>query len=206
MSSTPTMHLIAGVNGSGKTTFYRYWLEAMTPGAEFVNADEFARSRWPGSEAVHSAEAARWATGRRIRLMESRLTFVTETVFSHPSKLELVRGAKRRGYRVILHHIGLEGSELASARVATRVEAGGHDVPGATVTARYERTQALIPQAARIADIAMVFDNSGRPGTPTHRFILRIQGGRLRSLTRDAIPRWVVSAYRSFLPDEVWDR
>lgn len=57
----PTLHLIAGVNGAGKTSFYQYQLEGVTPGAEVVNADEIARDRWPGEEAEHNEEAARLA-------------------------------------------------------------------------------------------------------------------------------------------------
>lgn len=197
MPGTPTLHLVAGVNGAGKTSFYRGWLERMTPGAEFVNADDLARARWPGSEAEHGAQAAALAARRRVQLLDSRLTFVAETVFSHPSKLELVRNAKRRGFRVLLYHVGVASGELARARVATRVETGGHDVPPEKVAARYERTQRLVPRAAEIADRTFVFDNSGRGGT-THRHVLTLAGGRITRLT-EPVPAWVEEAYASAL-------
>lgn len=201
MPTVPTLHLIAGVNGSGKTTFYRFFLQLLTPGAEFVNADEIAHERWPGSEATHNPEAARLAIERRSELMSARLSFVTETVFSHRSKLDLVKEAKQSGYRVILYHVGVDSSDLAAARVATRVEAGGHDVPPEKIAARYSRTQNLIPQAAEIADITMVFDNSGRSGTATHTFVLRLAEGRLVSRTHGMMPLWVREAYARFLVD-----
>ena len=43
----PVLHLIAGINGAGKTSFYQDFLRSRTPGAELVNADEIARERWP---------------------------------------------------------------------------------------------------------------------------------------------------------------
>ena len=189
------MHLIAGVNGAGKTTFYRSFLRQRTPGAEFVNADEIAHDRWPGSEAEHAADAARLAIQRRDQLMAAGLSFVTETVFSHSSKVRLVEDAKRRGFRVILYHIGVDSAELASARVATRVETGGHDVERERVDARYVRTQRLIPQAARIADITLVFDNSGRSGRATHTFVMRLTAGRVTKRSAADLPAWVGNAY-----------
>lgn len=201
MPDRPTLHLIAGVNGAGKTSFYRYQLEEMTPGAEFVNADEIGRDLWPGAEAEHNEQAAQRAIERRLWLMERRLSFVTETVFSHPSKLELVREAKTRGYRVILYHVGIESSELANARVATRVEDGGHDVPQAEVSARFERCQHLIPQAADLADMTYVFDNSGHGGTATHSFVMKLDEGRIVTPPRDPVPPWVRAAYARHLAE-----
>src|SRR5262245_65934932 len=107
MPSPPTLHLIAGVNGAGKTTFYYRVLREWTPGAEFVNADEIARTRWRGFEEEHAAQAAGLADKRRDELLEAGLSFVAETVFSHPSKLDLIEKAKRRGFRVILNHCGV---------------------------------------------------------------------------------------------------
>lgn len=197
MPQTPTLHLIAGVNGSGKTSFYHGWLKRMTPGAEFVNADEIARTRWPGAEAEHGAEAAGLAVRRRVELLEARQSFVTETVFSHPSKLELVRDARRRGFRVLLYHVGVASGELARARVATRVETGGHDVPPDKVEARYVRTQRLVPRAAGLAHRAFVFDNSGQGGT-THRHVLTLARGRITRAT-EPVPAWVEDAYADTL-------
>jgi predicted ABC-type ATPase len=194
----PTLHLLAGVNGSGKTTFYRLHLASMTPGAEFVNADEIARSRWPGREDQHARDGAALAVERREELFAQRVTFVTETVFSHPSKLDLVRRARAEGYRVILYHIGLDSEELARARVATRVETGGHDVPADKLNARYARTQRLIPQAASMADLTFVYDNSGAGGTKTHRHVMTMAGGEIRRCARD-VPGWVEAAYHEAL-------
>ena len=155
MATGPILHLIAGVNGAGKTSFYRYFLERMTPGAEFVNADELARERWPGHEDEHVVEAAGLAAARRKELLDARKTFVAETVFSHESKLELVKAAQRLGLRVFLYHVHVGSAELARARIATRVRQGGHDVPGDKVEARYERTLRLIPSAASFADMTL---------------------------------------------------
>jgi predicted ABC-type ATPase len=62
----------------------------------------------------------------------------TETVFSHPSKRQLVEAAIDTGYLVSLHVVMVpEG--LAVARVAQRVRDGGHDVPEDKIRSRYLR-------------------------------------------------------------------
>jgi predicted ABC-type ATPase len=197
MAASPILHVIAGVNGAGKTSFYRYHLANLTPGAEFVNADEIARERWPGREAEHVVEAAALAATRRATLLDARRTFVAETVFSHESKRELVETAQQYGFRVFLHHIHVASADLARARIATRVGMGGHDVPGAKVEARFERTLRLIPRAAAIADRTYVYDNSGSGGT-THRHVMTLHGGRIVTI-REPLPQWVEEAYASAL-------
>ena len=197
MATGPILHLIAGVNGAGTTSFYRYFLERMTPGAEFVNADELARDRWPGHEDEHVVEAAGLAAARREELLDARKTFVAETVFSHESKLALVEAAQRLGFRVFLYHVHVGSAELARARIATRVDQGGHDVPGDKVEARYERTLRLIPSAAPFADMTLVFDNSGTAGT-THRHLITMRSGRIVTL-REPLPEWAEVAYRDAL-------
>jgi hypothetical protein len=95
---------------------------------EFVNADILAVQRWPEDPAGKSYDAAVVAAGRRAELIEARVSFVTETVFSHESKLELVHTAVDAGYLITLH-IVMVPEALAVARVANRVRAGGHTVP-----------------------------------------------------------------------------
>jgi len=190
--SGPTLHLIAGINGAGKTTFYRLFLEQRTPGAEFVNADELARERWPDQIDARSAEAARLADERRRELLEARRTFIAETVFSHQSKLDLVRDARARGFRVLLYHIHVSSPELARQRVMTRVLRGGHDLAEEKVHARFPRTLVLIHQAALVADRTFVIDNSllGR----THTHVMTLERGRIVSLSEN-IPAWAREVY-----------
>lgn len=156
--SAPVLHVLAGPNGSGKSSFVRDVLQPAT-GLPFVNADEIAAERWPGHEAEHAYDASAAAAASRRALLAARTSFITETVFSHPSKVDLVEQALKDGYIVVLH-VMLVPAEVAVKRVEQRVLMGGHSVPPEKIRARYERLWLLIAQARTHAHRTFFYDNS----------------------------------------------
>ncbi len=156
--TAPVLHLLAGPNGAGKSTLYERVLGPSTR-LDFVNADVIAADRWPGEEARHGYDASVLAQRERTRRLASRQSFVTETVFSHPSKIDLVQVACRSGYHVILHVIFIS-EELAVRRVQYRVRNGGHFVPEDKIRERYGRLWAMVRTAVDLADESIGYDNS----------------------------------------------
>jgi predicted ABC-type ATPase len=169
------LDLVVGPNGAGKSTFVEFTLAPLLPKSAFVNADEIARQRWPADPAVHAYEAAQIAADTRAKLIELRRAFIAETVFSHPSKLELIDSAHAASYTVILHVL-LIPEELAVQRVRHRVKAGGHDVPEDKIRQRYQRLWPLVATAITRCDSATVFDNSARKGP---RIVAQMSAGQL---------------------------
>jgi predicted ABC-type ATPase len=157
------LDLVVGPNGAGKSTFVRLTLAPVLPVTSFVNADAIAEQRWPDDPEAHSYEAARIAAATRTTLIERRQPLIAETVFSHPSKLDLLREAAGAGYYVALHVV-MVPEDLAVARVAARVAAGGHRVPENKIRARYRRLWPLVADAIMLADTATVYDNTRRVG------------------------------------------
>ncbi len=92
--------------------------------------------------------------------MVSHWIFVAETVFSHPSKIELIKEARKHGFRVFLYHLHVRTSELAVKRVETRVLQGGHDVPPRKTAERFPRTLKHVREAVALVDRCYVYDNS----------------------------------------------
>ncbi len=156
--SDPVLHVIAGPNGAGKTTFYVKILGPVT-NLDFVNADLIAVVRWPHAETEHAYEAAALAAEDRTERILASRSFATETVFSHESKVALLREAEQAGYRVILHVV-LIPENLAVARVASRVADGGHDVPEDKVRARFCRLWGHLKEAIEFVDEAHIYDNT----------------------------------------------
>jgi len=154
----PVLHVLAGPNGSGKSTYVARLLEPVTH-LPFVNADIIAAERWPDAQSEHAYAASHAAAEGRAHRMAARESFIAETVFSHPSKLDLVDDAIARGYLVHLHVIVLP-VDVAVGRVAERVRYGGHGVPEQKIRERYARLWGLIAKARARAHRTECFDNS----------------------------------------------
>lgn len=187
----PSLVLLAGPNGAGKSTLYQTRVAPSFAGP-FINADIIQRDelRDPSMEAAY--EAARIAGARRLELLEARRSFAAETVFSHPSKLEVIETARKRGYLIIVMHVGVDGPDLSVARVVERRSEGGHDVPENKIRARFVRSQPLIRQAVLQADRGMVFDNS-QLNTPPRQMLV-FAGGRLIQAV-PVVPEWILRVY-----------
>lgn len=102
----PVFYLLAGPNGAGKSTLYRAAVaEGLIPDElEFVNADLFeaAQLAQVADPKARSEQARLWADQRRATLLSAGRSFVSETVFSHPSKLQLMADAQAAGFRAVL--------------------------------------------------------------------------------------------------------
>lgn len=188
----PSLFILAGPNGAGKSTLYTDRVRPATR-APFINADEIAR-QWAAEGIERDAYAAsREAAVQRQRLIDERRSFVTETVFSHPSKLALVETALAAGYRVVLYHVHVRLPGMSVARVAARAVVGGHAVPENKIRERYERNLPLIRQAAARASATLVFDNSKRGHPP--QWLLSLDHGVVIAQTHRPIPDWAVRLY-----------
>lgn len=153
------LDLVAGPNGAGKSTFVELVLTSLRPNVAFVNTDVIAATRWPEDPSGHAYDAAAAAAATREALIDARSPFIAETVFSHPSKLDLISRAQAAGYTVTLHVL-MVPERAAVQRVAHRVRAGGHGVPEEKVRSRYERLWPLVARALVRADLSHVFDNA----------------------------------------------
>jgi predicted ABC-type ATPase len=157
------LDLVVGPNGAGKSTFVQEILAPRRPGVLFVNADLIAAVRWPNDPEGRAYDAAELAGATRSALIQTLREFITETVFSHPSKVDLVDEALAAGYFVALHVL-MVPEDLAVARVANRVHHGGHGVPINKIRQRYQRLWANVALAAEKASSAAFWDNSTLDG------------------------------------------
>jgi len=173
------LDLIIGPNGAGKSTFVELTLAPLLPRSVFVNADVIARQKWPDRAEEMSYEAAQLAAAARDRLLEQGRSFIAETVFSHPSKLELIERAQAAGFTVVVH-VMLVPEAMSVRRVAYRVEAGGHSVAEDKIRSRYRRLWPLVVEAIRRADQATVYDTASGTPAVVARFAAGVPVGVLR--------------------------
>jgi predicted ABC-type ATPase len=188
------LDLVVGPNGAGKSTFIAFTLAPLLPRSVVVNADEIARQRWPQDPMSHAYDAAQVAADTRAKLIELGRSFIAETVFSHQSKLDVIRAAHAGGFTVVLHAL-LVPEDLAVERVKHRVQAGGHEVPETKIRQRYQRLWPLIAEAIAVSDIATIYDNSRLRGP---RIVVQVSGGDI--VGSADWPVWTPAELRSRWP------
>lgn len=148
--------------------------------------------------------AAAVADGVRHRLLELGLSFTFETVMSHRSKIEFMRQARQRGYRVYLYYVATVDPAINIDRVHTRVLMGGHCVPDERVVERYYRSIDHLTEACEAADRAYIFDNSGT----AHEWLVEVSElGTVVDVKTSSIPAWLAGTrlITELEPDESGD-
>ena len=160
----PTVWLVAGPNGVGKTTYAFRHIRAVSGSVRFVNLDEIARGLSPMEPDAERAEAARIALGRIEALVAgngSRTDFTIETTLAGLTYMRRLRNARARGWRVHLLYFAVADPEIALARIARRVSEGGHAIPERDARRRFDRSIVNLPRYLALADLWRIFDNNG---------------------------------------------
>ena len=96
----------------------------------------------------------------RVAMLDCVDVFTVETVMSHPSKLEYIKMARAKGYRVYLYFVSTQDVQINILRVDHRVNTGGHSVPVEKIRSRYTKSLENLYDALRVSDRAYLFDNS----------------------------------------------
>ncbi len=145
-------------------------------------------------DAVNSYTVAMLADFFRSEYLASGISFSCETVFSHPSKIELLKNAQHKGFRTYLYFVSTECPEININRVATRVKQGGHDVPYEKIVERFQRCLDNVSLALPFLNRAYFFDNTGTD----IRFLAEANEGKW-TLYSSRLPQWFKkSVYHNF--------
>jgi predicted ABC-type ATPase len=131
-------------------------------------------------------DAAIIADFLRSFLLEEDKTFTFETVFSHPSKLDLIRSAKKQGFKIYYYFICTVDPMINVKRVKSRVLQGGHNVDFEKIRSRYYRSLQLMYDAFMLSDRAFIMDT-----TYEESDIIVEKNASEITLHTDIIPTWV---------------
>ena len=160
-SRRPCLYIVAGPNGSGKTTFARKFLPDYARCKQFVNADLIAGGLSPFSPEAEAMRAGRLLLEQIRRLASKRSDFGFETTLSGVTYVSLLRKLKTQGYRIQLFFLWIPTVEMALARIADRVRRGGHDIPEKVVRRRFHKgIDNLFTRYRPLLDSWTLFDNS----------------------------------------------
>ncbi len=157
----PSLYIIGGANGSGKTTVSMSLLPNFLDCFEYVNADAIAAGLSPLNPDSMAMEAGRLMIMRLRTLSNSGSDFAFETTLAARSFAPFIIGCKAKGYTINLIYFWLQSVNLAVERVATRVASGGHSIPEDVIRRRYQQGRRnLISLYLPLCDGWMIYDNS----------------------------------------------
>ncbi len=162
--SPPTIYVIAGCNGAGKTTFARQFLPHEVKCLNFLNADLIAQGLSPLDTGAAALKAGRILLAEFRLFVAKKQTFAFESTLSGRTYIGLLQQAKLAGFQIYLHYLWLPNPTMAIARVRDRVKIGGHHVPAADIRRRYGRSLLhFVNDFAPLADRWAVWDNQTSP-------------------------------------------
>ena len=154
--------IIAGPNGAGKTTFAREFLPAEAGCPVFVNADLIAAGLSPFQPEAAAFRAGRLMLEEIARHAAEGRNFAFETTLSGLTYARMITDWQAVGFAVKLIFLSLATPEEAIARVAMRVQQGGHDVPPGIIRRRFASGRRNFQDVYRHrVDFWQWFDNSG---------------------------------------------
>jgi predicted ABC-type ATPase len=160
--SAKRIFIIAGPNGAGKTTFALEYLPREADCPDFINVDLIAAGLSPLNPERGAIRAGRIMLAEIHRRVEHGESFAFETTLSGLVYARLIPRWRQAGYNVRLFFLSLPTAELAVARVATRVEQGGHTVAEPTIRRRFAAGLRNFKEIyADLVDRWEWYDNSG---------------------------------------------
>ena len=186
MSEKPIIHVLAGVNGAGKSSIGES--EFRSEGLSVFNPDTIAqqiRDLHPDIS-LTLANAHAWQIGKSLleQAIAGSHDYRFETTLGGRTIAQLLEKAARSGHRLQVWFCGLASADLHIRRVRSRVAHGGHDIPVEKIRERWNRSRENLIRLLPCIDHLRVYDNSseadpaaGRQPQPV--LLLEMQRGQI---------------------------
>ena len=133
------LFILAGANGSGKSTISKVLLP--TEHIVYVNPDDIAKELNPSDPTAARIDAGKETLRRIDSLLERGDSFAIESTLSGNMYVKVLERARSFGYETTIAYVFVDSPEVCIARIAARVQSGGHFVPDEDVRRRYVRSK-----------------------------------------------------------------
>lgn len=122
----------------------------------------------------------------RYKLIETNNSFSFESVMSGSDKIEFLKQAKNKGFKIYLYFIATYDPIINIKRVENRVKLGGHSVPEDKIVSRYYRSINNLVKIIPYTDRCYIFDNSNT----SRVWLCEIEEAKKVEIKVDEIPEW----------------
>jgi len=130
--------IIAGPNGSGKTTFAKKFIEEYK--LPFINADEIAQKLNPKNyQKVRIEAGKKFLLQIKDNIIQNK-SFIIESTLAEKYLLKTIEQLMQQKYRINIIFLFLQNIDESILRIKIRVQKGGHDVPQEDIKRRYKRS------------------------------------------------------------------
>jgi len=133
------IEIVAGPNGSGKTTFAESLFLRTKKTAVFLNPDLIASGIAPLDFEKASFQAGRILISEVKSRIERNENFSFESTLSGKTWLPILEKAIAAGYNLNIYFLYLKTIEKNLSRIKQRVSMGGHNIPKNSVLRRHPR-------------------------------------------------------------------
>jgi len=175
MNSRPTITVLAGVNGAGKSSIAGEYAE--TESDFYFNLDTVARKirELHPDISLTIANAHAWQLGQSLldQAIEEHKDYRFETTLGGRTITRLLQKAAGKGHRLQIWFCGLASPDLHLRRVRARVLRGGHDIPEEKIHERWNSSRENLIRLLPHIHHLRVYDNSleadparGKPPRP----------------------------------------
>ena len=186
----PVLIVIAGPNGSGKTSvtskiLQHEWMEDSV----YINPDIVAQEKfgdWNSMDAIKKAVV--YCEEWREKCLTERKSLIFETVLSAKDKIDYIERAKEAGFFVRLFFVCTKSPAINASRIAQRVMKGGHDVPITKVISRYQKSILNCKYIATKVDRTYLYDNS--VDDAEQQLLIRLSDGIIAKKYVEQLPEW----------------
>ena len=176
--------LFAGVNGAGKSTLYHTLYK--TADMPRVNTDEIVKEFGDWRNFQDILTAGKIAVKRIDDFLECGETFNQETTLCGKGILKQIKRAKRLGYYIELHYVGVDSVDIAKERVLMRVKQGGHGISETDIIKRYTETFNNLKIVLPECNLVSLYDNT----TDFRRFAIYKDAQAV--MVSKNVPQWYI--------------
>lgn len=135
--AAPEAIIVAGPNGSGKTTFALEYLQQYAH--PYLSADAIAEKLAESMEEVRIEAGRRFLNDISVEIRSGH-SFLVESTLSGLTFKRMIQQMVHRGYDVSIVFIFLRNADACIARILERVRKGGHQVAATDARRRFSRS------------------------------------------------------------------